>query len=74
MGLETTNYIRDRDFQIRTFGWVLLLVWIAVIVYIARDFFFPKLYNIDDLDDIEKGEETEQDHVLLTIDELGEFV
>lgn len=51
MILETQNYIHDQEFQIRTFGWILLVIWMAAVVYIARNFFFPKFYEIYKLED-----------------------
>ncbi|KAI6238214.1 hypothetical protein M3Y99_00720700 [Aphelenchoides fujianensis] len=40
------NYRRPfrvtREFQLRVFGWVLLLIWISSIVYMTRHFWFPR--------------------------------
>ena len=45
--VSSFTFSLDRDLQVRIFGWALLFFWIAAMVYIARDFFFPKLYGIE---------------------------
>lgn len=42
-----SSFTIDRDFQVRFFGWALLFLWVAAMVYIARDFFFPSFYRAE---------------------------
>uniref|UniRef100_A0A914EP62 Uncharacterized protein n=1 Tax=Acrobeloides nanus TaxID=290746 RepID=A0A914EP62_9BILA len=43
----------DKEFQIRTFGWMLLGGWLGMIIYMTRDFLFPSISKIVRNEDLE---------------------
>lgn len=46
-------FYKDKEFQIRTFGWMLLGGWLGMIIYMTRDFLFPSISKIVRNEDLE---------------------